>query len=228
MTTMVLLPKRSLLRALLITSPLILVGLFVFLKPSSEPFEDDDVTGRGWSKTPAPRTHGNWWEGIHRWANWNPLGWVNSPVLKEEALDGDRDGWINFDEELKWTKYEGGELFHWSFQVQPANHLSGVAGFQVFSNLYLTGGAFTAITPFPPDDQASSLFTDDEEEPTVEPESPFPDTKFIMSSDKRGIAAGHDRWRLEKPEMGRLEFGQMGYKLSGVTVSLHAQCSSCC
>lgn len=228
MTTMVLLPKRSLLRALLITSPLILIGLFVFLKPSSEPFEDDDVTGRGWSKTPAPRTHGNWWEGIHRGANWNPLGWVNSPVLKEEALDGDRDGWINFDEELKWTKYEGGELFHWSFQVQPANHLSGVAGFQVFSNLYLTGGAFTAITPFPPDDQASSLFTDDEEEPTVEPESPFPDTKFIMSSDKRGIAAGHDRWRLEKPEMGRLEFGQMGYKLSGVTVSLHAQCSSCC
>lgn len=110
MTTMVLLPKRSLLRALLITSPLILIGLFVSLKPSSEPFEDDDVTGRGWSKTPAPRTHGNWWEGIHRGTNWNPLDWVNSPVLKEEALDGDRDGWINFDEELKWTKYEGGEF----------------------------------------------------------------------------------------------------------------------
>ncbi|ADV24407.1 hypothetical protein I305_05101 [Cryptococcus gattii E566] len=200
MTTMVLLPKRSLLRALLITSPLILIGLFVSLKSSSEPFEDDDVTGGGWSKTPAPRTHGSWWEGIQRGANWNPLDWVNSPVLKEEALDGDIDGWINFDEELKWTKYEG-----------------GVAGFQVFSNLYMTGGAFTAITPFPPDDQASSLFTDDEEEPIVEPESPFPDTKFIMSSGKRGIAAGHDRWRLEKPEMGRLEFGQMGYKLSGVT-----------
>ncbi|KGB79799.2 hypothetical protein CNBG_5637 [Cryptococcus deuterogattii R265] len=200
MTTMVLLSKRSLLRALLITSPLILIGLFVSLKPSSEPFEDDGVTGKGWSKTPASRTYGNWWEGIHRGANWNPLDWVNSPVLEEEALDGDRDGWINFDEELKWTKYEG-----------------GVAGFQVFSNLYLTGGAFTAITPFPPVDQASSLFTDDEQEPTVEPESPFPDTKFIMSSSKRGIAAGHDRWRLEKPEMGRLEFGQMGYKLSGVT-----------
>lgn len=112
MTTMVLLPKRSLLRALLITSPLILIGLFVSLKPSFEPFEDDDVTGGGWSKTPAPRTHGSWWEGIQRGANWNPLDWVNSPVLKEEALDGDIDGWINFDEELKWTKYEGGELFH--------------------------------------------------------------------------------------------------------------------
>lgn len=103
-----------------------------------------------------------------------------------------------------------------------------MAGFQVFSNLYLTGGAFTAITPFPPNDPASSPFTDDEEEPTVESESPFPDTKFIISSGKRGIAAEHDRWRIEKPEMARLEFGQMGYKLGGVTVSLYGQCLRCC
>ncbi|OXG27991.1 hypothetical protein C348_05569 [Cryptococcus neoformans Gb118] len=193
------LSRRSILRTLLITSPLIFIGLFVSLKPS-EPVEDEDVASREWSETLASQKHGNWWKGIHRGANWNPLDWANNPMLKKEAPDGDRDGWVNFDEELKWTKYEG-----------------GVAGFQVFSNLYLTGGAFTAITPFPPNDPASSPFTDDEEEPTVESESPFPDTKFIISSGKRGIAAGHDRWRIEKPEMARLEFGQMGYKLGGVT-----------
>lgn len=105
------LSRRSILRTLLITSPLIFIGLFVSLKPS-EPVEDEDVASREWSETLASQKHGNWWKGIHRGANWNPLDWANNPMLKKEALDGDRDGWVNFDEELKWTKYEGGESCH--------------------------------------------------------------------------------------------------------------------
>lgn len=110
--TMISLSRRSILRTLLITSPLIFIGLFVSLKPS-EPVEDESAASKARSETLVSQKHGNWWKGIHRGANWSPLDWAKNPMLKEEALDGDKDGWVNFDEELKWTKYEGGELSHW-------------------------------------------------------------------------------------------------------------------
>lgn len=57
------------------------------------------------------------------------------------------------------------------------------------------------------DDFFFLFFINDEEEFIVEFESFFLDIKFIIFLDKWGIVVGFDRWKMEKFEMVRLEFG---------------------
>ncbi|ODO08574.1 hypothetical protein L198_00304 [Cryptococcus wingfieldii CBS 7118] len=197
--------SRHIIRSALISSPLLFLLVFFLVKPSTpstsefphtpgEPrtFDFESTEAKGWREG----LRG----GVSDWRDkWPSLGWGSGreTVEQMEVEQVEEDGWVDFDEGLHWTKYEG-----------------GVPGYQVFTNLYLSGASLTAITP---SQAPSPLASDDAEETDRVQESPFPETKSIISSSKRGVTAGPDRWRIEGPEVGRMEFGKTGYRLGGLT-----------
>ncbi|KAK8847645.1 hypothetical protein IAR55_005504 [Kwoniella newhampshirensis] len=166
---------------------------------------------------------GRWWGGgVKNWiGGWGPGttgGSVGGRVGVSgiEPAGGD-DGWVDFETDLPSTTYDG-----------------GLPGYQVFSNLYLTGSSLLFIQP---PENLDMINEDEIEDPEAEGEEipldlkPFlhaspsaadgrrrvPETKFVISSEKRGQIAGEDRWRIEGNEVGREELGARGYKLGGVT-----------
>ncbi|WWC86645.1 uncharacterized protein L201_001522 [Kwoniella dendrophila CBS 6074] len=142
---------------------------------------------------------------------------LNEYERDEYDSGGGKDGWVDLDKELLVTRYEG-----------------GVPGYQVFSNLYLVNSVLTSVIPSSSsstttDDQLIAVqdkFTsgrdndnndDDDEREQISTQKAFPNVKHILSSEKRGIQADEDRWKLVDQNVGREEIGKKGYKLGGVT-----------
>nr|XP_018265205.1 uncharacterized protein I303_01565 [Kwoniella dejecticola CBS 10117]OBR87363.1 hypothetical protein I303_01565 [Kwoniella dejecticola CBS 10117] len=129
----------------------------------------------------------------------------------ENGYEGQgKDGWVDLERELLVTKYEG-----------------GTPGYQVFSNLYLVNSVLTSVVPstnqliIPDQGMENEMQMDmDMQEHLSEESSPykkFPDVKYIMSSEKRGVVAGEDRWKVVDQDVGREEIGKKGFRLGGVT-----------
>ncbi|WVQ98316.1 hypothetical protein IAU59_005439 [Kwoniella sp. CBS 9459] len=186
---------------------------------------------------------GRWFGGSNRWSDgvrdWVQNGWRGDSASSspqnighgfgssaDEAGSGlGGDGWIDMDDAsgVKFTRYEG-----------------GTPGYQVFSNLYLNGATLTAIRPSalhshshnPADPSVEGDERDPQHDMTYQNrvhdqsdttssssgiELEWPDVKAVMSSEKRGVPAGEDRWRVIEESVGREEMGKRVYKLAGVT-----------
>ncbi|WRT64526.1 uncharacterized protein IL334_001458 [Kwoniella shivajii] len=137
------------------------------------------------------------------------------------------DGWIDMDKDLTITKYDG-----------------GLPGYQVFSNLYLVNSVLTSVIstttntnkamvdlPLGPESDEEELelqmdlemkdrlsnYNSKSKSGSYGSHSRFPEVGYIMSSEKRGVAAGEDRWKIVNQDVGREEIGSRGYRLGGVT-----------
>ncbi|WWD21732.1 hypothetical protein CI109_106219 [Kwoniella shandongensis] len=177
---------------------------------SDEGSDHDNLGGKGW-----------WGGGVTNWiGGWRKDGVVGNGASGSALREGEgEDGWVDFGTGMPTTTYDG-----------------GLPGYQVFSNLYLTGSSLLFVQP--PENLELELerLDDPESEGETEQElaldqrpilheseavaggsKTIPETKFVVSSDKRGSDAGEDRWRVESYDVGREELGERGYKLGGVT-----------
>ncbi|WWC68179.1 uncharacterized protein I206_102102 [Kwoniella pini CBS 10737] len=121
-----------------------------------------------------------------------------------------KDGWVNLEKDLIVTRYEG-----------------GTPGYQVFSNLYLVNSVLTSVVPsknrlvISDESMENEIQMDMEMQEHLSEETShsrkFPDVKYIMSSEKRGVGAGEDRWKVVDQDVGREEIGRKGFRLGGVT-----------
>ncbi|WVQ79833.1 hypothetical protein IAT38_001933 [Cryptococcus sp. DSM 104549] len=210
--------RRTIIRSSFAAVPILLITFFIATAPSSSSSSLSSGEKRGW----LAREHtsyglggdgnggrveeegwgrGMWWEDPGtKMRDWIGMGGKGSGPQYSPGSVGVReeDQWVDFDEEMEMTRYEG-----------------GIAGYQVFSNLYLTGGALMAITPNPTLRVQEDADMDGEVGGDME--GAIPETKYIISSNERGEEAGPDRWRVDGPEVGRQEIGKRGYRLGGVT-----------